>query len=415
MIHDWCITRYIFYTFELTNRLHRYVKKLVISSWRDDWEDVEKGVNTLMAFDPEAKGKGRSYRHTPYAETDMKLFEQALTGAEHVFGNDKILIWEIEAGSEDLIIVLLLLQLTNLKYLIVEEMKDSSHFREAVECILEGEHPKPEPLQRLVEVKLLDDRTSDSTNSLLVKSFAKITSVKHIHSRSIGVPAEDPVSWIDLEAQSSNVETLTVKCEPRHRSSWEMEALEFLELFEGFKGLKAFSFDSILGLEPSWIRAALVAHAKHSLNTLILRSSVGERIRGRLIGSFRSFEVLKKLELDHTHLADHSGPRRTRFADALPSSLEELHLHDMVETGTRLKPLWAGKETYEDKDTHLPNLKVVVFCDDYLTWQPAFLYPGYDHIAPGVTALQAACNAKGFRLEIPNLRLRNDSSGKKLP
>lgn len=420
MIHDWCITRYIFYTFELTNRLHRYVKKLVISSWRDNWENVEKGVNTLMAFDPEAKGKGRAYRHTPYAESDMELFEQALTGAEHIFGNEQTLdFWEIEAGREDLIIVCLLLQLINLKYLVVEKMKDSSHFRWAVECISKVEHPEPEPLKRLVEVKLLDDRVDNSTNSLLVKSFARIPSVKHIHSRSIGVPAADrmsALSWIDLKAQSSDVETLTVKCEPRYRHGCEMEAVELFELIEGFKGLRAFSYDSILDLEPFWIRAALVAHAKHSLDTLILRPCVGERSRGRLIGSFRSFEVLKKLELDHTYLADHSGPRRSRFADALPPSLEELHLHDMVETGTRrLKPLWAGKEIYEDKDTHLPNLKVVVFCDDYLAWQPAFLYPGYDHIAPGVTALQAACNAKGFRLEIPKRRLENDSSGKKLP
>ena len=375
-----------------------------------------------MAFDPEANGRGRSYRHTPYAEKDMELFEQALTGAQHIFGKT-IDFWEIESGSEDLIIALLLLQLINLKYLIVERMRDGSHFRLAVKCISEGEHPEPEPLQRLVEVELLDDLTSNSTNSLLAKSFAKIPSVKHIHSQSIGVPAEDPLcalSWVDLKAQSSNVETLTVKNDPRwcsNRSTWEMSAMEIFELFEGFKGLQAFSYDSILGFEPFWIRAALAGHAKHSLNTLILRSSsrFGERFRGRLIGSFRSFEVLKKLELDHTYLADHRGPRRSRFADALPSSLEELHLHDMVETGTRrLKPLWAGTEIYEDKDTHLPNLKVVVFCDDYLTWQPAFLRPGHDHIAPGVTALQAACNAKGFRLDIPTRRLQNESPDKKL-
>lgn len=51
----------------------------------------------------------------------------------------------------------------------------------------------------------------------------------------------------------------------------------FFELVEGFKGLKTFDCENVCDFEPFWIRAALVAHAKHSLNTLILRSRALEK------------------------------------------------------------------------------------------------------------------------------------------
>lgn len=42
-----------------------YVKNLAITSWRDYWENEEKGANALMAFDSEAGEDGRHYSHTP--------------------------------------------------------------------------------------------------------------------------------------------------------------------------------------------------------------------------------------------------------------------------------------------------------------------------------------------------------------
>ena len=79
-------------------------------------------------------------------------------------------------------------------------------------------------------------------------------------------------------------------------------------------------------------------------------------------------------------------------------------------TSPRLNPLWAGQELLEDKDTYLPNLKIIVFCDDYEIWRHYHkeLAPGYDRTTPIIADLQAACNAKGFRLEIPGRRLIED-------
>ena len=48
-----------------------YVKNFTIPKVHVRWDDEEKGVSTLMAFDPEAGEDGRHYRHTPYMEKDM--------------------------------------------------------------------------------------------------------------------------------------------------------------------------------------------------------------------------------------------------------------------------------------------------------------------------------------------------------
>ena len=73
-------------------RVALYVKELVIHSWRDDWENELQGVNSLMANDPEPEHWDRDYRHTPYSEKDMKVFERAVRKAKHVFGHDNCLI-----------------------------------------------------------------------------------------------------------------------------------------------------------------------------------------------------------------------------------------------------------------------------------------------------------------------------------
>lgn len=92
--------------------------------------------------------------------------------------------------------------------------------------------------------------------------------------------------------------------------------------------------------------------------------------------------------------------RHIRLADAFPSSPEEFHLHDLAwKTASRLDPLPAGQEILEDKDTHLPNLRVVVFCDDDLIRGYTYLFRRYDPTASGVADLQAACKTKGFWLD----------------
>ena len=151
------------------------------------------------------------------------------------------------------------------------------------------------------------------------------------------------------------------------------------------------------------MHAALVAHSKNTLESLILRSSEPYR---HLIGNFfAAFEILKKLEPYHSYLVRRRGPQRTRLADALPSSLEELCLHDPAyKKSLHLDPYWPGQEILEDKDTHLPYLEVIVFSDNFLGRGHSGLSPDYDPEAPCIADLQAARNAKEYRLEITECR-----------
>lgn len=377
-------------------RVASYVKNLSITSWRDHWENGGNGVNTLMAY-PEASDE-RYYLHTPYTEKDMELFEQAAKRAEHVFGSVDVFINLMKAGYEDPIIALLLL-LSNPKSLVIEMTGDNSYSLRTLWYIIKQ---AAEPLRDLVKVKILNDSNIGSV-SPLVKAFATLPSMKHIHTEILGPLSRYRKIDLNLPARSSNVETLTFYCNFWDETR-EIDALEFCELIQGFKGLKTFSIESSAGIEPSCIYAALFTHGKHSLSTLILKFHGGDK---RFIGSFRSFEVLKKLELDYNFLVDDRPPRRTRLAGLLPSSLEELQLHeelfpdvDGVGMNICLDPLLVGQELLDDKSTHLPDLKVVSFCNSLLAWADLYPIPGYDRAAPGFVDMQKACIAKGFRLDI---------------
>lgn len=73
-------------------RVALYVEGFAITSWRDRWENEKKAVNTPMAFDPQAEEEGRRYRHTPYAEKDLKLLERAAKRVEPVVGDVESLV-----------------------------------------------------------------------------------------------------------------------------------------------------------------------------------------------------------------------------------------------------------------------------------------------------------------------------------
>lgn len=169
----------------LTNpRIALYVKRFGIFSWRDRGE-ASKGVNTLLAVDPRHGEEWRRYWHTPYAEKDMKLFEQAIKRAENIFGNVESLIEGIKAGREDPIIALLLLFLTNLQRLTIQKVDNDSHFEDTSHFFQTLQYVSTvrntEPLTRLVEVKLLYGRDYGK-NLPIVKAFAALPSVKRVFS-----------------------------------------------------------------------------------------------------------------------------------------------------------------------------------------------------------------------------------------
>ena len=115
------------------HRVALYVKNFTITKVRRRWDDEEKGVNTLMAFDPEAGEDGRHYRHTPYVEKDVEMLAQTAkkvlhsldlyqeSNEDYIDSSVDCLVTKIKNGLEYPIIWLLVVLFTNLESLMIEQ------------------------------------------------------------------------------------------------------------------------------------------------------------------------------------------------------------------------------------------------------------------------------------------------------
>ena len=108
--------------------------------------------------------------------------------------------------------------------------------------------------------------------------------------------------------------------------------------------------------EPFWIRAALLANAKHSLESLKILSH-GAYDYGAL-GTFRNFKALKILEtnvrllMGWTATAGFDG-----FVDLLPASMENLYLHAQDDWNGENVPILV-EEIVKAKLQLIPKLSV---------------------------------------------------------
>ena len=382
-------------------RVALYVKRLVIDTWRDSWESPARQFRSVNKHfvSSEQLNNGTPYFHKPYAETDMRMFEQVVKRNEYAFGKDmfEVLIRAIRDGREDPIVALLLLLLTNLKYLVVLQMKDHPHFSHALQHVSNARDA--EALRCLSDVQLLYCAGHADDHLLMVKAFATLPSVKRISCKKMSNAANHHRVKFNLLPRSSNVESLTFQC--LNNSGVDMVA--FSELIKGFKSLKRFIYKSLTDHKMFAIRNALVAHARFSLNTLRLVPCTPTR---KSVGSFRGFKALKELEINHTHLADFDPRRGLYSVDVLPSSLEELHLHHSygacVSGDSRcIAPRRLGRQLLEERDRHVPNLKLVTLWDNYIGY-PYKRGSDVDAAEPGIAELQAMFLAKGLRLELLN-------------
>ena len=383
-------------------RVALYVKRLVVDVWRDRWESpaMEFSFVHKRFMLSEQLSDRTPYVHKPYAETDMQIFEQVVKRNEYAFGKDmsEVLIKAIRDGREDPIVALLLLLLTNLKYLVVLAMGDHPHFSQAVQHVSNARDA--EALRCLSDVELLYCARYADDHLLMVKAFATLPSVKRISCKMSNDANHHRVKF-SLPPRSSNVESLTFQC--FDNSGVDMVA--FSELIKGFKSLKRFIYKSTSDHKMFAIRNCLVAHARFSLDALSLVPDTPTR---KSIGSFRSFKALKKLEIDHMHLADFDPRRGLYSVDVLPSSLEELHLHDFHRAGFSgdsmcMDPRRIGMQLLEERDRHVPNLKIVTLRDDCNNY-PDNLDSDLNATAPAVAELQAMFVAKGVCLELLDFR-----------
>ena len=380
-------------------RVALYVKRLVVNVWHGDWESpAMQAIFVSRHFMlSEVLNGGITYFHKPYAETDMQIFEQVVKRNEYAFGNDmfEVLVKAIRDGREDPIVALLLLLLTNLKYLKVMAMEDHPLFSQALQHVSNARNT--EALRYLSDVELVYRMRYADDHLLMVKAFATLPSVKRIVGKKMSNAANHHSVKFDLPTRSSNVESLNFQCFDNRG----VDLVAIFELIKGSKSLKRFTYHNQLDHKMFAIRNALIAHARFSLDTLVLAPGTPTR---KSIGSFRGFKALKMLRIVHTHLADFDPRRGLYSVDVLPSSLEELHLHDNHGAGIGvdaacMDPRRIGMKLLEERDRHVPNLKIVALHYNISNYNH-HLDPDLDATAPGIAELQTMFLAKGLRLEL---------------
>ena len=175
-------------------------------------------------------------------------------------------------------------------------------------------------LGKVREVILSCDPEDDSENMVFIKSFALLLSIKKLSCWNMGEgSSQSPFRDCHLPLQASNISDLTF-------DSCETISARLFEFLEGVKTLRRFTYlNPKHYFDPFWIWAALVAHARHSLERLMIHGADREQNPGPM-GSLRLFERLRTIETDIHFLvvakpdADHS------VADTLPRALEDLIL-----------------------------------------------------------------------------------------
>ena len=333
----------------LRPRLALYVTHLSIYSYWTGWGYPEDN--------DDSDDDGGAYHHTPYPEDIMALCIEAVGKTSFVPPN-QVSRWieKIRKGDEDPIRALLFLLLPNVTTVtLVGGGNNGDILLETIKRIAKAD--KPMFLTRLITVNTESegDRVGDLK---CLKAFAALPFVQDLHVTSMGKLAS--ASHIHFTPGSSNITKITFKNsgpDPRF----------LFGLLESIKGLKAFIYEepnesmkelgTFCRFEPFWIRAALLANAKHSLESLKILSHEWQAFEE--MGTFREFTTLKELETDVRLLMYRTTANYSGFANLLPASIENLYLNARDHDNTKVPIL--VEEIVRTKLQLIPNLTVLKF------------------------------------------------------
>ncbi len=302
----------------LRPRVALYVTHLSIGRHQKGWQDsndVGYDDNTYLNDLPKTG-------HGPYPDDEMGLFIKAIQKTSFIPRVEVeewiLFVWE---GDEDKILALLLLFLPNLTTITLNnEALNSATFRNTIQRIALGGQQRF--LTHLKTVCLQGDFSSDNDclkSDCWLEVFYDLPLLHAIHVKSICIGRKVQI----YIPGSSNITELTFVESPVHLRT-------MFEILGSIKALKKFSciepgtgfYLSDLDFNPFWMRAGLLAHAKHSLESLTITFSQTE---GNLLGTLCDFTALRELETN-IHLLI----RETKFDNLkglLPTSIEQLHLH----------------------------------------------------------------------------------------
>ncbi len=331
----------------LRPRVSLYVTHLSIYSYWTEWNNPQDN--------DDSDDDGGAYHHAPYPEDIMALCIEAVGKTSFVPPN-QVSHWieKIREGDEDPIRALLFLLLPNITTLtLVGDDISGGLLEETIERIAQAE--KAMFLKRLITVNTVlegNGEGNESRDIVCLKTFAALPLVQNLHVSHMGKLESE--RYIYLTPCNSNITKMTFKnSDPDPR---------FLFWFlESIKGLKKFIYvepnENVCQIEPFWIRAVLLAHAKHSLESLIML--LPKMQNHKRLGTFREFTALKELETNVRFLVHSTITGRLGgFAELLPASIESLCLDTRDRWTSENIPILV-EDIVKAKLQLIPNLRVL--------------------------------------------------------
>ena len=327
----------------LRPRVALYVTHLYIGRYQEHGQDLDDDSDEYI-----------------YPEDDMALFIKAIRKATLV-PQDEVEGWikAVRGGNDDPIFALLTLLLPNLTtFTLVIESIYTGYLSDTFERIAKAENSPF--LTRLSTVNLHVELAhhDDFMDWEWLRIITILPLVQSLHVKGMSCMEIDDLFGYNPQfiPSSSNITELTfIKSGCRPKSMFQ--------LLESIRGLKRFSYvepdEELDPFEPFLMRSALLAHAKHSLETL--RIIFIQTKEGNLLGTFRGFTALRELE---TNLRLIIFPTKfDEVADLLPASIEKVHLHIGVNRSCECVSLLV--ETFpKAKSQRLPNLKTLTLSSD---------------------------------------------------
>ena len=300
--------------------------------WGDAWPSFSDGHYSDKRHDQghhDDRGDGwPSSGHLPYPDDVMALFVEAIQKSSFVHP-DLVSYWIacVKEGDDNPILALLILLLPNLSTLSLTGRNFwEGPFQETIQRIAGAE--KPMFLTRLVTVNFMLLTWEFGLDLNWLGMFAALPLVQSLNFNSVTIEQDDNeiTEAQDVLTDSYNITEMTF-------SNSDLCPIPLFQLLETVKGLKVFSFvqpnKTLCRFEPFWIRSALVANAKHSLEYLKILPLWTQECG--FLGTLRGFTALKEVEVNVRLLC--RWPAFDRLAHLLPSSIEKLNLdirYDMV-------------------------------------------------------------------------------------
>ena len=293
----------------LRPRIALYVTHLCIGGFRSEWDERDDGDEWPYNA------------HVPYPDNVMALFIETIRKSSFVPRNETSgWITSVNAGDEDPIVALLCMLLPNLnKVTLIDDGFDGEISQETILRIAKAE--KTLFLTRLVTVNIVCGSYERERVFDWLRTFAALPSVQYLDIDEMGM---DKVHDLIDNAQcfvsdSYSIRELTF-------TNCGLHPKILAQLLDSVKGLKVFSYSypeaRSCKSNPFWIRTALLANAKHSLEYLEIHPPMTGQ--AEVLGSLRGFTALKELKTHVRLLYGESG--LDGFANLLPSSIEKIYL-----------------------------------------------------------------------------------------